>query len=275
MLKIAVYGKGGIGKSTMTSNLAAAFAVLGRKVIQIGCDPKADSTSNLLSGEPLIPVMNYLREHEEDPSSLSEISRKGFGNVLCIETGGPTPGLGCAGRGIIATFNLLDELELLETEKPDVVLFDVLGDVVCGGFAAPIREGYADTVLIVTSGEKMALYAADNISTAVKNFEDRGYASVGGIILNRRNVPEEEERVRSFAAKKGIDVIADIPRSDLINQAEDLGKTVIEKFPDSEITGKFMDLARNLLSGAAPDVDSQEAGQAERFHFSRLYDCNC
>ncbi|MGN8737677.1 nucleotide-binding protein [Bilifractor sp. HCP3S3_D3] len=275
MLKIAVYGKGGIGKSTMTSNLAAAFAVLGRKVIQIGCDPKADSTSNLLSGEPLIPVMNYLREHEEDPSSLSEISRRGFGNVLCIETGGPTPGLGCAGRGIIATFNLLDELELLETEKPDVVLFDVLGDVVCGGFAAPIREGYADTVLIVTSGEKMALYAADNISTAVKNFEDRGYASVGGIILNRRNVPEEEERVRSFAAKKGIDVIADIPRSNLINQAEDLGKTVIEKFPDSEIAGKFMDLARNLLSGAAPDVDSQEAGQAERFHFSRLYDCNC
>ncbi|MGN0433386.1 MAG: AAA family ATPase [Bilifractor sp.] len=275
MLKIAVYGKGGIGKSTMTSNLAAAFAVLGRKVIQIGCDPKADSTSNLLSGEPLIPVMNYLREHEEDPSSLSEISRRGFGNVLCIETGGPTPGLGCAGRGIIATFNLLDELELLETEKPDVVLFDVLGDVVCGGFAAPIREGYADTVLIVTSGEKMALYAADNISTAVKNFEDRGYASVGGIILNRRNVPEEEERVRSFAAKKGIDVIADIPRSDLINQAEDLGKTVIEKFPDSEIAGKFMDLARNLLSGAAPDVDSQEAGQAECFHFSRLYDCNC
>ena len=275
MLKIAVYGKGGIGKSTMTSNLAAAFAVLGKKVIQIGCDPKADSTSNLLSGEPLIPVMNYLREHEEDPSSLSEISRRGFGNVLCIETGGPTPGLGCAGRGIIATFNLLDELELLETEKPDVVLFDVLGDVVCGGFAAPIREGYADTVLIVTSGEKMALYAADNISTAVKNFEDRGYASVGGIILNRRNVPEEEERVRSFAAKRGIDVIADIPRSDLINQAEDLGKTVIEKFPDSEIAGKFMDLARNLLSGAAPDVNSQEAEQAERFHFSRLYDCNC
>ena len=275
MLKIAVYGKGGIGKSTMTSNLAAAFAVLGRKVIQIGCDPKADSTSNLLSGEPLIPVMNYLREHEEDPSSLSEISRRGFGNALCIETGGPTPGLGCAGRGIIATFNLLDELELLETEKPDVVLFDVLGDVVCGGFAAPIREGYADTVLIVTSGEKMALYAADNISTAVKNFEDRGYASVGGIILNRRNVPEEEERVRSFAAKKGTNVIADIPRSDLINQAEDLGKTVIEKFPDSEIAGKFMDLARNLLSGAVPDVDSQETGQAERFHFSRLYDCNC
>ncbi|MCI6636960.1 MAG: nitrogenase iron protein NifH [Bilifractor sp.] len=271
MLKIAVYGKGGIGKSTMTSNLAAAFAVLGKKVIQIGCDPKADSTSNLLSGEPLIPVMNYLREHEEDPASLSEISRRGFGGILCIETGGPTPGLGCAGRGIIATFNLLDELELLETEKPDVVLFDVLGDVVCGGFAAPIREGYADKVLIVTSGEKMALYAADNISTAVKNFEDRGYASVGGIILNRRNVPEEEERVHAFAERKGIDVIADIPRSDLINQAEDLGKTVIEKFPDSDIAGKFMALAADLLSDAAEG----DTAQKHRFHFSRLEDCDC
>ena len=271
MLKIAVYGKGGIGKSTMTSNLAAAFAVLGKKVIQIGCDPKADSTSNLLSGEPLIPVMNYLREHEEDPTSLSEISRRGFGDILCIETGGPTPGLGCAGRGIIATFNLLDELELLETEKPDVVLFDVLGDVVCGGFAAPIREGYADKVLIVTSGEKMALYAADNISTAVKNFEDRGYASVGGIILNRRNVPEEEERVHAFAAKKGISVIADIPRSDLINQAEDVGKTVIEKFPGSDIAGKFMALASDLLS----DAEEGDTPKEDRFRFSRLEDCDC
>ena len=157
MIKLAVYGKGGIGKSTITSNLAAAFAVRGKKVIQIGCDPKADSTSNLLSGEELMPVMNYLREYDNDPESVEEISKRGFHNILCIETGGPTPGLGCAGRGIITTFQLLDDFELLETEQPDVVLFDVLGDVVCGGFAAPIREGYADKVLIVTSGEKMAL----------------------------------------------------------------------------------------------------------------------
>ncbi|MGN0362854.1 MAG: AAA family ATPase [Bilifractor sp.] len=260
MLKIAVYGKGGIGKSTMTSNLAAAFSVLGQKVIQIGCDPKADSTSNLLSGEPLIPVMNYLREHDEDPTDLSEISKRGFGNILCIETGGPTPGLGCAGRGIIATFGLLDDLGLMEREKPDVVLFDVLGDVVCGGFAAPIREGYADQVLIVISGEKMALYAAGNIATAVENFEDRGYASVGGIILNRRNVPEEENRVRAFADERGIDVVADIPRSDLINKAEDLGKTVIEKYPDSEISSKFMDLARRLLKGEQTPAAPENAG---------------
>ena len=140
MLKIAIYGKGGIGKSTVTSNLAAAFASLGKRVIQIGCDPKADSTINLLGGEPLLPVMNYMREQDEDPEELSQISRVGFGGVLCIETGGPTPGLGCAGRGIIATFQLLEDLHLFETWKPDVVLYDVLGDVVCGGFAAPIRR---------------------------------------------------------------------------------------------------------------------------------------
>lgn len=144
MLKVAVYGKGGIGKSTVTSNLAAAFAAMGKRVIQIGCDPKADSTINLLGGEPLRPVMNYMREEDEEPEKLEDISKEGFGGVLCIETGGPTPGLGCAGRGIIATFQLLEDLELFETWKPDVVLYDVLGDVVCGGFAAPIREGYAE-----------------------------------------------------------------------------------------------------------------------------------
>ena len=170
MLKIAIYGKGGIGKSTVTSNLAAAFAALGKRVIQIGCDPKADSTINLLGGEPLLPVMNFMREQDEDPEDLSQISRVGFGGVLCIETGGPTPGLGCAGRGIIATFQLLEDLRLFETWNPDAVLYDVLGDVVCGCFAAPIREGYAEKVLIVTSGEKMALYAANNINSAVRNF---------------------------------------------------------------------------------------------------------
>ena len=167
MLKVAIYGKGGIGKSTVTSNLAAAFASMGKKVIQIGCDPKADSTINLLGGEPLRPVMNYMREEDEEPERLEDISKEGFGGVLCIETGGPTPGLGCAGRGIIATFQLLEDLRLFETYQPDVVLYDVLGDVVCGGFAAPIREGYAEKVLIVTSGEKMALYAANKNTVLV------------------------------------------------------------------------------------------------------------
>ncbi len=247
MLKLAVYGKGGIGKSTMTANLAAAFAMLGKKVIQIGCDPKADSTINLLGGRAQQPVMEYLRDHESDPGSIEEISQTGFGGILCIETGGPTPGLGCAGRGIIATFNLLEDLELFERVQPDVVLYDVLGDVVCGGFAAPIREGYAEHVLIVTSGEKMALYAADNINKAVENFADRGYADVAGIILNRRNTPDEEDKVREFAAARNLEIIGDIPRSDDINRYEDQGMTVIEGNPDLPVSRRFTDLASRLL----------------------------
>ena len=247
MLKLAIYGKGGIGKSTMTANLSAAFASLGKKVIQIGCDPKADSTINLLGGRAQQPVMDYIRDHGDDITSIDEISETGYGDILCIETGGPTPGLGCAGRGIIATFNMLEELELFETVKPDVVMYDVLGDVVCGGFAAPIREGYAEHVLIVTSGEKMALYAANNICSAVENFADRGYADVAGIILNRRNIPGEEEKVKSFAAEKGLEIIGDIPRSDEINQFEEQGMTVIEGDPDLPISRKFKELAERLL----------------------------
>ena len=247
MLKLAVYGKGGIGKSTMTANLAAAFSVLGKKVIQIGCDPKADSTINLLGGRARQPVMDWLRENPDGPGSLQEISEEGFGGVLCIETGGPTPGLGCAGRGIIATFDLLEDLRLFETVKPDVVLYDVLGDVVCGGFAAPIREGYAEHVIIVTSGEKMALYAADNIARAVENFEDRGYADVAGIILNRRNVPDEEEKVRAFASDKGFEIIGDIPRSDDISRFEEEGKTVVEGDRELPVSRSFIELAGRLL----------------------------
>ena len=246
MLKLAIYGKGGIGKSTMTSNLAAAFAYLGKKVIQIGCDPKADSTLNLLGGKLLEPLKNYLREHDDDPQAIEEISRVGYGGVLCIETGGPTPGLGCAGRGIIATFDLLEDMGLFEQYEPDVVLYDVLGDVVCGGFAAPIREGYADQVLIVTSGEKMALYAANNINTAVKNFADRSYAEVKGVILNRRNVPGEEEKVRAFAEERGLAIVGDIPRSDDINRFEEEGKTVVEGNPELPISQVFIQLAQTL-----------------------------
>ena len=247
MLKLAIYGKGGIGKSTTTSNLAAAFAVLGKKVIQIGCDPKADSTINLLNGEALKPVMQYLRENGEQPATAESISKVGFGGILCIETGGPTPGMGCAGRGIITTFNILEELDLFEQYKPDVVLYDVLGDVVCGGFAAPIREGYAEDVLIVTSGEKMALYAANNINEAVKNFANRGYASVKGIILNRRNVEDEREIVESFAAERGLEIIADIPRSPDIHKYERQGVTVVEGDSSLPISQTYIDLAEKLL----------------------------
>ncbi len=247
MIKLAVYGKGGIGKSTCTSNLSAALAKLGKKVIQIGCDPKADSTVNLLHGDPVIPVMDYMRIHDEEPDKIEQITKTGFGGVVCIETGGPTPGLGCAGRGIITTFSLLEQLELFEKVQPDAVLYDVLGDVVCGGFAAPIREGYAEKVLIVTSGEKMALYAANNINSAVRNFEDRSYAKVRGIIMNRRNVENEEEKVRAFAESAGLEITADIPRSAEIIRYEDMGMTCVEGDPECETSKRFMQLAQLLI----------------------------
>ena len=248
MIKLAIYGIGGIGKSTVTSNLSAAFAMRGKKVIQIGCDPKADSTINLLGGQPLRPVMNYLREEDEESETIEEISRVGFGGILCIETGGPTPGLGCAGRGIIATFQLLAALRLIEPWKPDVVLYDVQGDVVCGGFAAPIREGYAEEVLIVTSGEKMALYAANNIASAVENFADRSYARLRGVILNHRNVVGEDEKVRAFADSRGLEIVGEIPRSDDITRWEDQGKTTIEGAPALPVSRTFLDLAQKLIA---------------------------
>ena len=245
MIKIAVYGKGGIGKSTVTGNLAAAFASLGKRVIQIGCDPKADSTIFLHGGDRIPTVLDLVRKGES--FDLEDMVRVGYNGVVCVEAGGPVPGLGCAGRGIITTFSLLEDLKLFEKYKPDVVLYDVLGDVVCGGFAAPIREGYASKVLIVTSGEKMALYAANNINSAVKNFADRSYAKVRGIVMNRRNVEGEEEKVRAFAESAGLDIVADIPRSDDIIRCEDKGMTVIEGEPDCQAAKCFLKLAQTLI----------------------------
>ena len=251
MKKIAIYGKGGIGKSTVTSNLSASFAALGQKVLQIGCDPKADSTMNLMGGRAPMPVMNLMREHE-DGLSMQDFIKPGFLGVMCMETGGPTPGIGCAGRGIIATFNLMEELEVFARLKPDVVLYDVLGDVVCGGFAAPIREGYAEDIYIVSSGEKMSLFAARNISQAVANFEDRGYARVRGVILNRRGGDGEEEKLRAFAASIGVPLVGDIPRSQAILDFEEQGKTVIEGDPSLPVSKEFMRIAQSILQGGTP-----------------------
>ena len=246
MRKIAIYGKGGIGKSTTTSNLSAALSGMGYKVMQIGCDPKADSTKTIMGGRRIPTVLEQLKA-KGDELKLEDIVFEGFGGVLCVESGGPTPGIGCAGRGIISAFEKLEELNAFGVYQPDVVIYDVLGDVVCGGFAMPIREGYAREVFIVSSGEMMALYAANNISSAVRNFEDRSYARVFGIVLNHRNVENETEKVQAFAQKSNIPIVGEIPRSDEIIRWEDQGKTVIEGDAGSEISRRFFDLAEMLL----------------------------
>lgn len=246
MRKIAIYGKGGIGKSTITSSLSAAISLMGFKVMQIGCDPKADSTIKLTNGRPVVPVMNYLKDHIEYPT-LDDIVVPGFNGILCVEAGGPTPGIGCGGRGIITTFNVLEELNAFETYQPDFVFYDVLGDVVCGGFAMPIRQGYAEEVIIITSGEKMALFSARNIKAALDNFADRNYASLRGLILNRRNVPGEERTVRNFADEVGTTIIGDIPRDDHIGFYEELNKTVIEGDAELPVARIIMEIASQLL----------------------------
>ena len=179
-----------------------------------------------------------------------EMVKEGFAGVCCVEAGGPSPGLGCAGRGIIAALETLEKKGAYEKYRPDVVIYDVLGDVVCGGFAAPIREGYASKVLIVTSGEKMALYAANNINNAVKNFEDRSYAKVYGIVLNHRNVENETEKVTEFADSVGLPIVGEVPRSDEITRCEDRGMTVVEGEPESPAAQAFLNLAKELLENA-------------------------
>jgi nitrogenase iron protein NifH len=245
-LKIAIYGKGGIGKSTTASNISAAFAKNGLTVMQIGCDPKADSTINLHGEKEIATVLDLIRS-KGNAVTLDEMVTVGYEGVLCVEAGGPTPGLGCAGRGIIAAFKALEQRNAFEIYKPDVVIYDVLGDVVCGGFAMPIREGYAEKVIIVTSGENMAIHSAANIAMAVENFEERGYASLGGIILNKRNVDNEEEKVKELAIDIETDIIGTLEFSNTVQKADNLRKTVLEAFPDSDMAASYTELASSVM----------------------------
>ena len=250
MKKIAIYGKGGIGKSTTTSNLSAALAARGYKVMQIGCDPKADSTKNLMEGRKIPTVLDQIRE-KGDSVTLKDIVFEGAGGVICVESGGPTPGIGCAGRGIITAFEKLEELSAYEVFQPDIVLYDVLGDVVCGGFAMPIRGGYADDVLIVTSGEMMALFAAENIARAIKNFGRRGYAKLAGYIQNSRNVEHEDELVKAAAKENETKVLYVVRRDRTVQMAENQGKTVIEAYPESDMARCYRSLADKVLEVTA------------------------
>ena len=248
-MRIAVYGKGGIGKSTTVSNLSAALADKGLRVIQIGCDPKADSTVLLRGGEPMKTVLELVRERG-NAFGLEDMIRQGYGGVVCAEAGGPPPGQGCAGRGIIAALEKLREKGAYEILKPDAVFYDVLGDVVCGGFTMPMRPGYAEQVFVITSGENMAIHAAANIAMAVEGFGNRGYAKFAGLILNRRNVKNEDEKVAELADDIHSKIVGALDRSDLVLEAEELGKTVIEAFPDSDMARQYRTLADAVIDAA-------------------------
>ena len=253
MIKIAVYGKGGIGKSTTISNLSVALANKGLKVMQIGCDPKADSTTNLHDGSEINTVLDLVRERKDD-FKLDEMVVEGYKWILCVEAGGPTPGMGCAGRGIIAALEKLEQKGAYETYKPDIVFYDVLGDVVCGGFSMPMRAGYADKIFIITSGEYMAIHAAINIATAIDNFKDRGYASLGGVILNKRNVKNEEEKVNEFIENIDSKLVGTLDRDEIVVVAEEDKKTVLEAFPESLMAKEYEVLADNLLKACGYKV---------------------
>jgi nitrogenase iron protein NifH len=246
MRKIAIYGKGGIGKSTTTQNTVAGLAEMGRKVMVVGCDPKADSTRLLLGGLAQKSVLDTLREEGEDVD-LDDLRRTGFAGVVCVESGGPEPGVGCAGRGIITSINLLEQLgAYADSECLDYAFYDVLGDVVCGGFAMPIREGKAKEIYIVVSGEMMAMYAANNICKGIVKFAEGGGVRLGGVICNSRNVDNEKEMIEAFAAKLGTQMIHFIPRDNMVQKAEINRKTVIEYDSAHSQADEYRTLARKI-----------------------------
>lgn len=244
-IKIAFYGKGGIGKSTIASNISAAMAHLGLKVLFIGCDPKSDSVKNIVGGK-INPIINQLI-YKGDNLVKEDFLKKGFLDVVCLETGGPSPGVGCAGRGIITMMEELDRHDVLDDDW-DVIIYDVLGDVVCGGFAVPMREGYVDCVLLVSSSEYMSIYAANNILKSIEVFSDERDAFLGGLIYNHRNNESMAGLVNEFADKTGVPIISEIPFSKKIIFSELDYKTVIEKYPDSDAAKVFIDTAKKILS---------------------------
>ncbi|MBQ6813203.1 MAG: Ni-sirohydrochlorin a,c-diamide reductive cyclase ATP-dependent reductase subunit [Methanobrevibacter sp.] len=237
--KIAIYGKGGIGKSTTVANIAAAYSEDDKKVMVIGCDPKSDTTRTLC-GRRIPTIVHTLKDNKKP--DLKDLVFEGFNNIRCVESGGPEPGVGCAGRGVIVAMKRLENLNAFD-EEFDVILYDVLGDVVCGGFSVPLREDYADEVFIVSSGEYMSLYAANNISRGIRKLK----GNLGGIICNCKGLDNEEEIVSSFAKEIGTQVIGVIKRSNLIQRSELDAKTVVEYAPESTEADDYRKLANDIF----------------------------
>jgi nitrogenase iron protein NifH len=242
--QIAIYGKGGIGKSTTTSNISAALSIAGYRVMQIGCDPKSDSTVTLRGGEYIPTILDTLREKKN--AKAADLVFSGFNGVYCVEAGGPAPGVGCAGRGIITAVELLKQQKVFESLDLDYVIYDVLGDVVCGGFAVPIREGIAEHVFTVTSSDFMAIYAANNLFTGIKKYSNSGGALLGGVIANSVNAQYARHIIDDFVSRTNTQVIEYVPRSITVTQSELQGKTTIEAFPDSEQAKVYKTLAARI-----------------------------
>ncbi|MCU4157132.1 nitrogenase iron protein [Carboxylicivirga sp. A043] len=246
MRKVAIYGKGGIGKSTTTQNTVAGLVEAGKNVMVVGCDPKADSTRLLLGGLAQKTVLDTLREEGEDVE-LDDIVREGYNGVRCVESGGPEPGVGCAGRGIITSINLLEQLGAWDEKFAiDYTFYDVLGDVVCGGFAMPIREGKAEEIYIVVSGEMMAMYAANNICKGIKKYAEAGGVRLGGLICNSRNVDNESAMIEELAKQLGTQMIHFVPRDNMVQRAEINRKTVIDYEPEHNQANEYRALAKAI-----------------------------
>jgi nitrogenase iron protein NifH len=254
MRQIAIYGKGGIGKSTVASNLSAALHEMGHTVMQVGCDPKRDST-RILAGGRFIPAV--LEEHREQLKvgkdeyaiKTDNIVFKSPGGIYLVEAGGPEPGVGCAGRGVLTALQILKDLNAFETYNIDVAIYDVLGDVVCGGFSMPIREGFAKEIYLVCSGGFMSIYAANNIARAAQRLSRRGDTGLAGIICNSNGDEAFEHAViPAFAEKLGTSFVQFVPRSPVIQDCELEGRAVVEHAPGSHEAEIFRNLAKAIMA---------------------------
>jgi nitrogenase iron protein NifH len=246
MRQIAIYGKGGIGKSTTTQNTVAGLASLGKKVMIVGCDPKADSTRLILHAKAQSTVMDLVRERGTvEDLDVNDVLKVGYGNVKCVESGGPEPGVGCAGRGVITAINFLEENGAY-TPDLDFVFYDVLGDVVCGGFAMPIRENKAEEIYIVCSGEMMAMYAANNIARGILKYATSGRVRLAGLICNSRNTDREADLIEALAKKLGTQMIHFVPRDNEVQRAELRRMTVIEYSPNHKQADEYRALAQKI-----------------------------